>query len=75
MASRNIAITEDLYEVLSRKKMDDESFTKVIYRILGENEKPSDYFGSWSDLTPVEEDSISMAKDELRALWIVRNRS
>jgi len=74
MASRNIAITEDLYVQLSKKKVGNESFTKVIFRLLHDNEKPSKYFGSWG-LTDEEENEIKKAKKELRQLWTDRKHT
>ena len=69
MASRNVAITEDLYHLLERRKIKGESFTKVIYRLLDENESPSLYFGAWEDLTEKEEEKITGARKKLRESW------
>jgi predicted CopG family antitoxin len=73
MASRNIAITEDLYDALTRRKIDDESFTKVIFRIMRENERPSDYFGAWGDISEKESEGVEKAKKALRDMWTKRN--
>ena len=70
MASKNIAITEDLYRALEGRKINDESFTKVISRLLQESEKPSNYFGAWKDLSPEELERIKRAKKEIRDLWL-----
>ena len=72
MASKNIAITEELYFELMKRKHPDESFTKIIYRLLKENDKPSNYFGKWKTLTKKEEDEIKKARKELRKLWVDR---
>jgi len=72
MASRNIAITEDLYWTLTKKKQHNESFTKVICRLLEEKEHPSSYFGAWGELTRDEEKMIENARKELRELWTHR---
>jgi predicted CopG family antitoxin len=69
MASRNIAITEDLYIELSKRKHSNESFTKVISRLLDENEKPSKYYGIWADLTPEEKKRMKAARQQLRDEW------
>jgi len=69
LASRNIAITEDLYASLEKKKRKDESFTKVIYRLLEENDRPSNYFGAWRDLSEKEENGIKEARRKLREVW------
>ena len=73
MASRNIAITEDVYFMLEKRKMSDDSFTKVISRLLADSERPSTYFGAWEGLTSDEEAKIIKAKKELRELWSSRN--
>jgi predicted CopG family antitoxin len=72
MSSKNIAITEDLYYELLKRKHHDESFTKIISRLLGENDRPSNYFGKWKDISKDEENRIKKAKSELRKLWTER---
>jgi len=72
MASRNIAITEDLYDALSRRKRPDESFTKVIYRLLRDKERPEDYLGAWGDLTEEEIEGIVRSRKDLRDRWTKR---
>jgi len=67
MASRNIAITEDVYLELERRKAVGESFTKVIKKLLRQKKKLSDFAGAWEDLTPEEEESIGRAREEFRA--------
>lgn len=69
MARRDIAIIEDLYLKLEKRKMKDESSTKVIRRLLDENDKPSAYFGAWGELSKDEEEKIEKAKRELRNIW------
>jgi len=72
MASKNIAITEDLYRTLMKKKQHNESFTKVIFRLLEEEERASNYFGAWGALSSTEEEKINRARKELRELWTYR---
>jgi len=72
MASKNIAITEDLYHELLKRKHHDESFTKIISRLLKEKDRPSNYFGKWKDISKEEENKIKKAKSELRKLWTER---
>lgn len=40
MASKTISLSEDTYNRLSRAKGEDESFSDVIDRLLGEDEHP-----------------------------------
>jgi predicted CopG family antitoxin len=72
MSSKNIAITEDLYHELLKRKHHDESFTKIISRLLKEKDRPSNYFGKWKDLSKEDEQKINKAKSELRKLWTDR---
>ena len=72
MASKNIAITEDIYHELLKRKHHDESFTRIISRLLKEKDHPSNYFGMWNDLTKAEDTKLVNAKKELRKLWTER---
>ena len=72
MTSKNIAITEDLYHELTKRKHNDESFTKIISRLLQEKDRPSNYFGKWKDLSKEDEQKIRQAKSELRKMWTER---
>ena len=69
MASRNIAITEDIYHQLERRKQDGESFTGVIKRLLETRGRPSDHFGAWEDLTERDLEAMRKARKELRESW------
>lgn len=74
MSSKNIAITKDLYDVLSRNKVGDESFTDVIYRIMDERKRPSRFFGAWADLSPEEERTLEESRMELRKAFFERRK-
>jgi predicted CopG family antitoxin len=75
MASKNIAITENIYHELLKRKYHDESFTQVISRLLEEKDRSSNYFGQWKDLPSEDFKKIDAAKKELRKIWIDRNIS
>ena len=47
MASRNISITDEAYDALSKQKRKDESFTEVIIRLTRSTSKLADSFGTW----------------------------
>jgi len=47
MASRNISITDEAYDALSKEKRKGESFTEVIIRLTHNRSKLADSFGSW----------------------------
>ena len=72
MASKNIAITEDIYHELLKRKNQDESFTQIISRLIEEKDRSSNYFGHWKDLAREDEKKIDDAKKELRKIWTDR---
>jgi predicted CopG family antitoxin len=73
MASKTIAITEDVYFALESRKREGESFTEVIRRLLKKKGKLSDFAGAWADMTDEEYEAIQKAREELRANWKVRD--
>lgn len=50
MATKNIAITEDAYELLVRNKHPGESFSEVIREHFKKTKTLSDYAGVWADI-------------------------
>jgi hypothetical protein len=50
----------------------DESFTKIISRLLKEKDRPSNYLGKWKDITKNDEIRLKKARSELRKLWTDR---
>ncbi|MBI2575144.1 antitoxin VapB family protein [Candidatus Woesearchaeota archaeon] len=50
MATKNIAITEDAYNLLVRHKRLDESFSKVIIEHFGRKKTLLDYAGIWAHI-------------------------
>ena len=50
MATKNIAITEDAYNLLARFKRLNESFSQVIVEHFKKKKKLADYAGIWSDM-------------------------
>jgi len=53
MTSRNISVTEDVYELLSRMKLEGESFSDAIKRLAGRR-RLADCAGLWSDVSEEE---------------------
>lgn len=47
MGTKNISITDDAYEALSREKKKGESFTEAILRLTRKTGRLADCFGSW----------------------------
>ena len=50
MATKNIAITEDAYDLLRRYKRPGESFSEVIRNFFGKKRRLSSYCGIWENM-------------------------
>ena len=65
LTSKNISITEDVYKLLSRMKLKDESFSQTIRR-LAKGRRLSECAGLWSEISEKEfneiRDGIEQAK-------------
>jgi predicted CopG family antitoxin len=57
MGSRNISITNEAYDALSKEKRKDESFTDIILRLTRSKGKLADCLGTWK-LSDKEEKRI-----------------
>jgi predicted CopG family antitoxin len=55
MGNKTISINEEAYEALLREKVNKESFTETILRIIKKSGKISDCFGTWK-MTDAEEE-------------------
>lgn len=66
MASKNISITEDVYDLLSKMKLEDESFSDTITRLVKGGGKLSDCAGLWSDMDEEELGEILANTKEMR---------
>jgi len=66
MASKNISITEDVYNELKKYKREDESFSQLFLRLInGQKGNFKDYFGAWD-----------LSEGEFRDIWQgITNRS
>ncbi|MFP3952303.1 MAG: antitoxin VapB family protein [Candidatus Bathyarchaeia archaeon] len=75
MPSKNISITEDVYEMISKLKLEGESFSDVIRR-LAERGRIEECAGLWSDMPDKEFQAIRDAASTSRDLLneSVRNR-
>ena len=68
MASKNISITSDIYTKLKKVKRPNESFSRVIGRLLQKRKSPFEFIGiweKWDDFTMFEE-GINKAREEDR---------
>jgi len=66
LASKNISITEDVYDLLSKMKLEDESFSDTITRLVKGGGKLSDCAGLWSDMDEEELWEILANTKEMR---------
>jgi len=66
LASKNISITEDVYDLLSKMKLEDESFSDTITRLVKGGGKLSDCAGLWSDMDEEELGEILANTREMR---------
>lgn len=65
MTSKNISITEEVYRLLSLAKLEDESFSDVIRRLMKRRDLTS-CAGLWSDIPDGEVGLLSNSIKQLR---------
>lgn len=65
MTSKNISLTEDVYELLKRMKMGEESFSDTIRRLAGRS-RLSDCAGLWSDVPEEKMTALFESISDLR---------
>ena len=65
MTSKNISITEDVYRLLSRMKLEGESFSNVIRR-LARRRSLADSASLWSELPEEELEAFTESLHDLR---------
>jgi predicted CopG family antitoxin len=65
MPSKTISVSEDAYELLSKMKLKNESFTETIKR-LAKRRRLTDCAGLWSDTTDEEMNEYWNSITELR---------
>lgn len=66
MATKNIAITEEAYNLMLRHKRPNESFTELIKEHFKKGKKLTDYAGIWSDMPQKEWEAIARGVKEAR---------
>lgn len=66
MVTKNIAITEDAYELLVRNKRPEESFSEVIRAHFKKEKKLTDYAGIWADIPENEWKAIEKGVKDAR---------
>ena len=65
MTSKNISLREDVYELLSKIKLEGESFSDTIKR-LSERRSLADCAGLWSDVPEEEMEAFWESVNDLR---------
>lgn len=65
MVTKTISIMEDAYNLLLRKKHEDESFSELIRRITGRKKDIMKFAGAWKDISEGEVESM---KDNIRSI-------
>ena len=68
MISKNISITEDVYEMLSRLRLEVESFSDAIRRLVKRG-SISECAGLWEDMEEGEVEAIRDGVSTARALF------
>jgi len=66
MVSKNISITEDVYDLLSKVKLEDESFSDAIARLIRSGGKLSECAGLWKDMSEEELEELRAGVEEAR---------
>jgi predicted CopG family antitoxin len=67
LTSKNISITEDVYMLLTRMKLKDESFSQTIRR-LAKRGRLSECAGLWSDMPEAEFNEINEGIEQAKRL-------
>jgi len=66
MVSKNISITEEVYDLLSKVKLEDESFSDAIARLIRSGGKLSECAGLWKDMSKEELEELKAGVEEAR---------
>jgi predicted CopG family antitoxin len=66
MVSKNISITEDVYDLLSKVKLEDESFSDAIARLIRSGGKLSECAGLWKNMSKEELEELKAGVGEAR---------
>ncbi len=66
MSSKNISLKEETYELISREKLPDESFSDAIERLVKRRGKLMDAIDSWEDIDEEEVNKIEKNIEKAR---------
>jgi predicted CopG family antitoxin len=67
MTSKNISITQDVYDILVKLRLGDESFSEVIIRLANEQKRdPLRFYGILSEEAPEDIDIVEESIETVR---------
>lgn len=66
MTSKTISVREEVYDMLKKEKLPEESFSDTLTRLIKDKGKISDLAGAWSDLDEKELESIEKGMKKVR---------
>jgi len=65
MVSKTISITAEVYNLLSKVKLEGESFSDAIARLIRLGSKLSEYAGLWGDMSKEELEELKAGVEEV----------
>ncbi len=72
MTSKSISITDDVYEMLDKFRLKNESFSQVIKRLIESNLNIKDLAGAWQKI-PDAEDAIDFIEKMVKKVHDNKN--
>ena len=66
MATKNISIMDDVYKLLSLRKMVNESFSDVIRRELNKKRSIMEFAGAWKDMSDKDAEELKNNVKKIR---------
>ena len=66
MPSKNVSLKEEIYELICREKLPDESFSDAIERLVKRRGKLMDAIDSWEDIDEEEVNKIEKNIEKAR---------
>lgn len=66
MASKTIAVTEDVYKLLMRMKLKGESFSEMLTRLAKKKGSLTECAGLWEDMSEEEAEELKAGIMEMR---------
>lgn len=67
MASKTVALDTEAYQLLTRRKKPDESFSDTVKRLARPRRPISSFGGMWSDMSGKEREELDRTYSDVRA--------